>query len=52
MKHFKTITVYCKAINISPLKQPFFDIRSFKENMNMANVVAKMSPFKHDTLKL
>ncbi len=46
MQHFKTIADYCKAINISPPKHSFFDIRSFEENM--ATVVAKMEPFKHE----
>lgn len=46
LKHFKTITDYCKAINISPPQQPFFDIRRFEDNM--ATVVSKMPPFKHE----
>lgn len=46
MQHFKTITNYCKAINISSPKQSFFDIRSFEENMT--TVVSKIPPFKHD----
>ncbi|KJD32559.1 AraC family transcriptional regulator [Tamlana nanhaiensis] len=46
MQHFKTIAEYCKAINISPPKQPYFDIRSFEENMS--TVVAKMPAFKHE----
>lgn len=46
MQHFKTITSYCKAINIPNPKQPYFDIRSFEENM--PTVVAKMEPFKHE----
>ncbi len=46
MKHFKTIADYCEAINISLPKQPYFDIRSFEENM--PTVVAKMAPFKHE----
>ena len=46
MKHFKTIASYCKAINISPPKQAYFDIRSFEENM--ATVVSKKEPFKHE----
>lgn len=46
MQHFKTITNYCKAINISPPEQAFFDIRSFEENM--PTVVEKMLPFKHE----
>ncbi|WP_299553034.1 helix-turn-helix domain-containing protein [Seonamhaeicola sp.] len=46
MKHFKTIQAYCKAINISQPGHPYFDIRSFEENM--PTVVAKMPPFKHE----
>lgn len=46
MQHFKTITDYCKTINISPPKQAFFDIRSFEENMK--TVVEKMPSFKHE----
>ena len=46
MQHFKTIRDYCKGINISQPKQPYFDIRSFEENMS--TVVAKMDPFKHE----
>ena len=46
MQHFKTITQYCKAINIPDSKHSFFDIRTFEENM--PTVVAKMTPFKHE----
>ena len=46
MQHFKTISSYCKAIQISPPKQSYFDIRSFEENMT--TVIAKMEPFKHE----
>ncbi|WP_299365181.1 AraC family transcriptional regulator [Winogradskyella sp.] len=46
MQHFKTISNYCKAINISSPKQPYFDIRSFEENM--PTVVPNMQPFKHE----
>ena len=46
MKHFKTIQDYCKAINIPAPKYPFFDIRSFEENM--PTVLAQMKPFKHE----
>ena len=46
MLQFKTIADYCKAIHISPPKQPYFDIRSFEENM--PTVVSKMEPFKHE----
>lgn len=46
MQHFKTIAQYCTAINIPNSKHPFFDVRSFEENM--PTVVAKMTPFKHE----
>ncbi len=46
MQHFKTIAAYCEAIGIPQPKQPYFDIRSFEENM--PTVVAKMPPFKHE----
>ncbi|SHI43196.1 helix-turn-helix domain-containing protein [Aquimarina spongiae] len=46
MQHFKTISSYCKAIQISPPKQSYFDIRSFEENM--PTVIAKIEPFKHE----
>ena len=46
MQHFKTISDYCKAINIPGPNQPYFDIRSFEENM--PTVVAKIEPFKHE----
>ncbi len=46
MNHFKTITEYCKGINISPPKHPHFDIRSFEENM--ASVRHDMPPFRHE----
>lgn len=46
MKHFKTITDYCKGINIDPPKHPHFDIRSFEENMK--TVHQKMKPFRHE----
>lgn len=46
MKHFKTISSYCEAIQINAPKQPYFDIRSFEENM--PTVIAKMKPFKHE----
>ncbi|WP_422106324.1 helix-turn-helix domain-containing protein [Winogradskyella sp.] len=46
MQHFKTIANYCKAINIPQPKQPYFDVRSFEENM--PTVVPKMPPFKHE----
>jgi len=46
MQHFKTIVNYCKAIQISNPKHPYFDIRRFEENM--PTVVANMPPFKHE----
>ncbi len=46
MKHFKTISEYCKAINIPQPKHPHFDIRSFEENMK--TVVTSMEPFRHE----
>ena len=46
MQHFKTIEDYCKAIQIAPPKHPYFDIRSFRDNM--PTVVPKMQPFKHE----
>ncbi|TYA65949.1 helix-turn-helix transcriptional regulator [Seonamhaeicola marinus] len=46
MKHFKTIKAYCNAINITPPKQDFFDIRRFEDNM--ATVLPKAEPFKHE----
>ncbi len=46
MQHFKTISDYCRAINIPPPRQPYFDVRSFEENM--ATVVEKMPPFQHE----
>ena len=46
MEHFKTIAGYCEAINIAPPQQAFFDIKRFEENM--ATVVAKKEPFKHE----
>lgn len=46
MQHFKTISDYCRAINIPPPRHPHFDIRSFEENM--PNVVSEMPPFRHE----
>lgn len=46
MKHFKSIPDYCNAINIPAPQYPFFDIRSFEENM--PTVVQNMPPFKHE----
>lgn len=46
MKTITTITDYCREINIPPPKHPFFDIRSFEENMKTVN--ARQSPFRHE----
>ena len=46
MDHFKTISEYCRAINISGPRHPHFDIRDFKENM--PTVVPAMPPFRHE----
>lgn len=46
MRHFKTISTYCKAIHISEPKHHHFDIRSFEENM--PTVVQVMEPFRHE----
>lgn len=46
MQHFKTIAAYCDAIQITPPKHSFFDIRKFEENM--PTVVSKMPAFKHE----
>ena len=46
MNHFKTITAYCKGIQIAPPKHPHFDIRSFEENMK--TVQQHMEAFRHE----
>lgn len=46
MKHFKSISDYCKGIQIPPPKHPHFDIRSFEENMK--TVVSQMPAFRHE----
>ena len=46
MKHFKTIYEYCKAVNIPQSKHPYFDTRTFEENM--PTVISKMPSFKHE----
>ena len=46
MKHFKTISEYCKGINIPEPKHPHFDIRSFEENMK--SVKRQMPAFRHE----
>ncbi|MBS1553412.1 MAG: helix-turn-helix transcriptional regulator [Bacteroidetes bacterium] len=45
MKHINTIEEYCKEINISHPRYPFFDIRKFEDNMLSVNL--KQSPFRH-----
>lgn len=46
MKTVTTIADYCKEINISPPRYPFFDIRKFEDNMMTVN--AKQPPFRHE----
>lgn len=46
IKHFRTISAYCKGINIPEPKHAHFDIRSFEENM--ATVHPQMPPFRHE----
>ena len=46
MELYRTISEYCKGINISTPKHPHFDIRSFEENMN--TVHPQMEPFRHE----
>ncbi len=46
MLHIKTLSDYCKVINIDPPRHPYFDIRSFEDNMK--SVVPKMEPFRHE----
>jgi len=46
MRHFKTISEYCKGINISEPKHSHFDIRSFEENMK--TVHKQMPTFRHE----
>lgn len=46
MKTITTIQDYCKEINISNPKYPFFDIRKFEDNMKTVNV--KQLPFRHE----
>lgn len=46
MNHYKTISEYCRAINISSPTHPHFDIRSFQDNM--VTVVNEMPPFRHE----
>lgn len=46
VNHFKTISEYCKGINISEPRHPHFDIRSFEENMK--SVKQQMPAFRHE----
>lgn len=46
MKHLKTLAEYCQTINISLPLHPYFDIRSFQENM--PSVHPQMPPFRHE----
>ena len=46
MKTITTIKDYCREINVSDPKHPFFDIRKFEENMKTVN--EKQSPFRHE----
>lgn len=46
MIHFKTISEYCRGINISAPRHLHFDIRSFEENMK--TVHQQMPPFRHE----
>jgi AraC-like DNA-binding protein len=46
MKHFSTITEYCRAIGISPPRHPHFDIRKFEDNMS--SVMTNSPPFRHE----
>ncbi|MEL6538906.1 MAG: helix-turn-helix domain-containing protein [Bacteroidota bacterium] len=46
MQHFKTITDYCRGINVDVPKHPHFDIRSFEGNM--PTVHKQMPAFRHE----
>lgn len=46
INHFKTISAYCKGINIAAPRHAHFDIRSFEENMS--SVHPQMHPFRHE----
>ncbi len=46
MKHFASLSAYCRGINIPPPKWEDFDLRSFEENMK--TVHHQMPPFKHE----
>lgn len=46
MKHIATLEEYCREINIPKPRYPFFDIRSFEENMK--TVKKKVGPFRHE----
>ena len=46
MKTITQISEYCKEINVSLPKYPFFDIRKFQDNMKTVN--ARQEPFRHE----
>lgn len=46
MKHITTLEEYCREINIARPRYPFFDIRSFEDNMK--TVKKKVGPFRHE----
>lgn len=46
MNLITSITDYCRLINVSPPRYPFFDIRSFEENMK--TVKPYVEPFRHE----
>lgn len=46
MKHITTLEEYCRNIRIPPPRYPFFDIRSFEENMK--TVKKTVPPFRHE----
>jgi AraC family transcriptional regulator, transcriptional activator of pobA len=46
MKTITTIAEYCREINISSPRYPFFDIRRFEDNMRTVN--SQQPPFRHE----
>jgi AraC family transcriptional regulator, transcriptional activator of pobA len=46
LKHITTLEEYCRNINIAKPRYPFFDIRSFEDNMK--TVKRKVEPFRHE----
>jgi AraC family transcriptional regulator, transcriptional activator of pobA len=46
MKTVTSITDYCREINVSRPRYPFFDIRRFEDNMKTVN--ARQAPFRHE----